>query len=143
MLNLVYKWVNFGSNFRKFWKNRVILLKIWPKIEQIGMCMGYLFLEKLVFVWAYFQIPGRHLYKKPNFEYPTRGKHRYLYQIPKDICLTDGNWQKWKRVFLTCPCHKICRDEAVGLKSCKYTWKITKFVKMRNLGQYRENLITS
>ena len=34
--------------------------------------------------------------------------------------LTGGNWQKWKRVFLTCPCRKIYRDEAVGLKSCKY-----------------------
>ena len=55
--------------------------------------------------------------------------------------LTGGNWQKWKRVFLTFLCHKIYRDEAVGLKSCKYTWKITKFVKMGNLGQYRENLI--
>ena len=32
------------------------------------------------------------------------------------------------------------RDEAVGLKSCKYTWKNTIFVKMWNLGQYRENL---
>ena len=29
--------------------------------------------------------------------------------------LTGGNWQKWKRVFLTCPCHEIYRDEAVGL----------------------------
>ena len=57
------------------------------------------------------------------------------------IYLTGGNWQKWKRVFLTCPCHEISRDEAVGLKSCKYTWKITIFVKMWNLGQYRENLI--
>ena len=55
--------------------------------------------------------------------------------------LTGGNWQKWKRVFLTCSCHEICRDEAVGLKSCKNTWKITIFVKMWNLGQYRENLI--
>ena len=56
-------------------------------------------------------------------------------------CLAVGNWQKWKRVFLTCPCHKIYRDEAVGFKSCKYTWKTTKFLKMGNLGQYRENLI--
>ena len=55
--------------------------------------------------------------------------------------LTGGNWQKWKRVFLTCPCHEIYRDEAVDLKSCKNTWKITIFVKMWNLGQYRENLI--
>ena len=55
--------------------------------------------------------------------------------------LTAHNWQKWKRVFLTCPCHKIDRDEAVSLKNCKYTWKITIFVKMWNLGQYHENLI--
>ena len=57
------------------------------------------------------------------------------------LLLTGGNWQKWKRVFLTCPCHEIYRDEAVGLKSCKNTWKITIFVKMRNLGQYPEILI--
>ena len=31
-------------------------------------------------------------------------------------CLTAHNWQKWKRVFLTCPCHKIYRGEAVGRK---------------------------
>ena len=55
--------------------------------------------------------------------------------------LTAHNWQKWKRVFLTCPCHKFFRNEAVGQKSCKNTWKITIFVKMWNLGQYRENLI--
>ena len=60
---------------------------------------------------------------------------------PRISILTGGNWQKWKRVFLTCPCHKIYRDEAVGLKSCKNTWKITIFVKMWNLGQYRGNLI--
>ena len=64
-----------------------------------------------------------------------------LKSVPGDFCLTGGNWQKWKRVFLTCPCHEIYRDEAVGLKSCKNTWKITIFVKMWNLGQYRENLI--
>ena len=61
--------------------------------------------------------------------------------FPYQFDLTDGNWQKWKRVFLICHCHKIYRDEAVGLKSCKNTWKITIFVKMWNLGQYRENLI--
>ena len=33
------------------------------------------------------------------------------------------------------------RDEAVGLKSCKYTLKITIYVNMLNLGQLRENLI--
>ena len=64
-----------------------------------------------------------------------------LNHVNSKSLLTGGNWQKWKRVFLTCPCHKIYRDEAVGLKSYKYTWKITKFVKMWNLGQYHENLI--
>ena len=66
---------------------------------------------------------------KKCFKYTTR------------FALTAHNWQKWKRVFLTCPCHKIYRDEAVGLKNCKNTWKTTLFVKMWNLGQYRENLI--
>ena len=28
-----------------------------------------------------------------------------------------------KRVFLTYPCHKMYRVEAVGLKSSYYTWK--------------------
>ena len=31
--------------------------------------------------------------------------------------LTDHNWQKWKSTFLTCHCHEINREEAVGLKS--------------------------
>ena len=39
------------------------------------------------------------------------------------LSLTAHNWQKWKRVFLTCPCHEIYRDKAVRLKSCKYTFK--------------------
>ena len=55
--------------------------------------------------------------------------------------LTAHNWQKWKRVFLTCLCHEIYRDEAVGLKSYNYTLKITIFVNMWNLGQFLENLI--
>ena len=50
--------------------------------------------------------------------------------------LTAHNWQNWKRVFLTC--HEIDKDEAVGLKSCKYTWKITIYVNIWNLGQFRE-----
>ena len=65
----------------------------------------------------------------------------YLLLCTLFLHLTGGNWQKWKRVFLTCPCHKIYRDEAVGLKICKNTWKITIFVKMWNLDKYRENLI--
>ena len=57
------------------------------------------------------------------------------------LLLTAHNWQNWKRVFLTCPCHEICKDEAVGLKNCKYTWKIKIYMNMWNLGQFREILI--
>ena len=48
---------------------------------------------------------------------------------------------KMKRVFLTCPCHEIYKDEVVGLKSCKYTLKITIVVNIWNLGEFCENLI--
>ena len=52
------KFPKFEQNWLKFKNSWVILLKVWPKIEQIGRS---LFLEKLVFVWVYFQIPRRHL----------------------------------------------------------------------------------
>ena len=60
MQNLVFEWVDFskfsliwakiGSKKKKIGKNRVILLKIWPKTElisiwmawKIGICMGLL-----------------------------------------------------------------------------------------------------
>ena len=64
-----------------------------------------------------------------------------MVRVMKEMCLTAHNWQKWKWVFLKCPCHEIYRDEAVGLKSCKYTLKITICVYMWNFGQFRENLI--
>ena len=44
------------------------------------------------------------------------------------ICLTGGNWQKWKRVFLTWPCHKIY----IGMK--QLVWKVAKILeKLRYL----------
>ena len=55
--------------------------------------------------------------------------------------LTAHNWQKWKRVYLTCPCHKIYRVEAAGLKMSNYTWTLMIFANMWNLGQFREKMI--
>ena len=52
-----------SSNLRTFLKNQVILLKIWSM-------NGLLFLEKLVFVWVFFQIPRRHIPTKTKLEYP-------------------------------------------------------------------------
>ena len=37
--------IKIGLNLRKFWKNCVILLKILPKIKQIGTLMGQYFLK--------------------------------------------------------------------------------------------------
>ena len=35
--------------------------------------------------------------------------------------LKAHKWQKWKSTFPTYPCHEICKGEAVGVKSYKYT----------------------
>ena len=43
---------------------------------------------------------------------------------------------KMKSRFLTCPCHKIDRVEAVGLFLSIYTFKIKIFVSMWNLEQF-------
>ena len=51
--------------------------------------------------------------------------HLGPYSQKRSNLTAHHKWQKWKRVFLTCPCHTSYRDEAVGLKSCKYTCKIT------------------
>ena len=45
-----------------------------------------------------------------------RGKEKERRSLEDKIFLTAHNWQKWKRVLLTYPCHEIYRDEAVGLK---------------------------
>ena len=60
----------FFKIFQKFWKNQVILLKIWSKIGPIGVWIGLFFLEKLVFVWVYFHIWWRHVQTKTKLEYP-------------------------------------------------------------------------
>ena len=68
-------WPNLSQNWLKFKK---ILEKIgnfvqnlgqnfWP----IGIWMGYFFLEKLVFVWVYFQIPwAAHPYQNQTWVPP-------------------------------------------------------------------------
>ena len=76
MQNLVYEWVDF-SKFSENW------LKFGNNLEKSGNltqnftqnCFdwymnGSLFLEKLVFVWVYFQILQRHIPTKTKLEYP-------------------------------------------------------------------------
>ena len=75
-----------------------------------------------------------------NYIFPeTRGNKNkpWTHSTP----LNGSQLAKMKSTFLTCPCHKIYKDEAVGLKSYNYTFKITIFVNVWNLVQFLENLI--
>ena len=47
----------------------------------------------------------------------------YKFLCFRTLHLMAHNWQKWKSTFPTCPCHRIYRVEAVGLKSSNYTFK--------------------
>ena len=46
-----------------------------------------------------------------------------LYLSSTSVLLMAHNWQKWKSTFLTCPCHKIYRVEAVGPKKFQLYFK--------------------
>ena len=116
-----------------------IILKIMSTWKQFGFMLflcftfanGFLYINILRGIVQFFRI---------QFNAFHDGNHST--ELNFKFQLTAHNWQKWKRVFLTRHCYKIySMDEAVGLKSCKYTWKITIFVKMWDLGQYREDLI--
>ena len=74
-----------GLIFQKFPKFEPKLAQVYKKLlEKSGdfdqnlaknwtdwYMNGSLFLEKLVFVWVYFQIPWRHLPTKTKLDYPT------------------------------------------------------------------------
>ena len=49
-------------------------------------------------------------------------------------CLTAHNWQKWKTVLLTCPCHDMYRDEAVDLKKMQIYLKNYDFCEYLEFG---------
>ena len=120
-------WISLSHRFSEFEQIRHWGLHFYLKHR------GHLY-TLLSFFTLWISFTNRHLNIAPRFSFS-------LVYLCFDFLLTAHNWRKWKRVFLTCPCHNIYRDEAVGLKSCKNTWKVTIFVKMWNLGQYRENLI--
>ena len=69
-------------------------------------------------------------------------KERFQILHSTSTCINDSQLaEKEQSTFLTCPCHEIYREEAVGLKSYNYTFKIAIFVNMWNLGHVLENLI--
>ena len=67
--------------------------------------MGHFFLEKLVFVWVYFQIPWRHIPTKTKLEYPPG-----ILEGP--VRVTAGVWSSLAVYHMTNrPVHK--RDEVL------------------------------
>ena len=64
---------DLSQKLRKFWKHQVNLL---PNLAKIGL-IGHFFLEKLVFVWVYFQIPRQHFPIKTKLEYPPPIHHLF------------------------------------------------------------------
>ena len=94
MQNLVYEWVDFskfgqiwakiGSNLRKFWRNMVILFKIWPKIGPISIWMGYFFLKNWYLYGSTFKFHGGTSLPKPNLSTPPGPRANVL-----------GGWGYW------------------------------------------------
>ena len=92
--NLVYEWVDFskfgqiwakiGSNLRKFWKKSVILFKIWPKIEPIGIWMGYFFLKNWYLYGSTFKFRGDTSLPKPNLSTPRAAHSMFICQYHTD-----------------------------------------------------------
>ena len=55
------------------------------------------------------------IYKTPLILFHAARLKTQFTGVRAAIDLTDHNWQKWKRVFLTCPFYEIFKDEAVQL----------------------------
>ena len=89
-------WAKISLDLRKVWKNWVILLKILPKIKQIGTFNGSIFLENLVFTW-YFGLLSKsaaaHPYQNQTWVPPGSWDDLFfIFQIPK--LHTPGLWLK-------------------------------------------------
>ena len=78
--NLSQNWLKFRQNWLKFRQNWLKFKKILEKLSDFAQNLvqnwsewymnGSHFLEKLVFVWVYFQILQRYIPTKTKLEYP-------------------------------------------------------------------------
>ena len=93
--NLSQNWLKFKKIWEKSGDFDQNLAKNWTD----WYMNGSLFLEKLVFVWVYFQIPWRHLPTKTKLEYPP-GPYPSLRVIlaEKGTHFKDFSW-KLRRIF--------------------------------------------
>ena len=69
---------SFFQNFPKFepnWKNRVMLLTIWPKIGPIGLWMSNFFLKNWYLYGSTFKFCGSMSLPKPNLSTPLGCEH--------------------------------------------------------------------
>ena len=61
---------NLAQNLRKFWKDWVFLLNIWPKIGPTGIWMGHFFWENWYQYGSTFKFCGGTSLPKPNLNTP-------------------------------------------------------------------------
>ena len=73
MQNLVYifsKFLQFKLELTHIWRGEVlILVKIWPQNQEIGIWIGYTFMKNW-YVWVHFQIVSDMSLPKLNFSTP-------------------------------------------------------------------------
>ena len=74
--NLSQNWLKFTNILEKSGGFAQNLAKNWTD----WYINGSLFLEILVFVWVYFQIPWRHIPTKTKLEYPRADKFEIAYK---------------------------------------------------------------
>ena len=65
--------------------------------------------------------------------------------MSEETFIEGGSYQEFKgsqlsSTLYTCPCHKMYREEAFGLALSNYTFEITIFMSMYNLGQFCKSL---
>ena len=125
MQNLVYDWVDFFKiwpNLSQNWlKFKKILEKIGNFVQNLAQnwvdwfMNGLRFLEKVVFVWVYFQIPWRHIRTKTKLEYPLGNRIMYLllyclYYMYSGIYShfqrLSKNYNLWANAFGVCMTYK-------------------------------------
>ena len=76
----------------------------------------------MFYLWIYLNYWECHLITTYAFN-----KHHHWLWLDLWLISKAHNWQKCKSTFLTCPCHKIYRAEAVGLKSSNYSLNVNEW----------------
>ena len=109
----------------------------WHYHLDIWLLKKRFYIVLLVLIFLFLDMESCQKYSKIQSRLSFIFNSKCLY--PDTICLwkhptafAAHNWQKWQSRFLTCLCHEIYSEEAVGLKKFQLYLKITNFVNTWN-----------